>query len=350
MRSPRLSRRLPDPTRSAARPVRLRRSAGLLLAACLAAALPAPVAAAPYAPLVSRGGYSRKLAPQVDGADLRNTLAVYSRLISDANKLVADPSQPVYDSAADMARSLRAGEVDVIVGPAEEVLAVPSPLSEPPVLVTANHDQPGVEYVLLVHVDGPVRALADLARARLNFVESPTSSLAPVWLDDLLASQGLPPTSRCREVRRCPKPTLAALPVYFHQADACVLPRATFEVLCELNPALHRALRPIAQSPKLFPLVAIFRQAVPPKLKASILNAVATLPTNAPGRQLLTLLQVDRVEPCAEPAMAATRQLLARHASRQPPAGGPGLVLTAPRGTTAAPLARLSPAPTPSVP
>lgn len=313
-----------------------------LLAACGIAFLSPLVHAASYAPLVSRGGYSRKLAPQVDGADLRNTLAVYSRLISDANKLVADPSQPVYDSAAEMARSLQAGEVDVIVGPAEEVLSIPPPLSEPPVLVTAQRGQTGVEYVLLVHVDGPVHTLADLRGARLNLVDSPTGSLAPVWLDDLLASRGLPTTEQCKEVRRYPKPTLAALPVFFRQADACVLPRATFEVLCELNPALHRSLRPIAESPKLFPLVAVFRNALPVKLKSSILQAIATLPTNETGRQLLTLLQVDRVEPCDETSIAATRQLLARHATRHPSVGGPGFTL-APRVAPPTAIARVSP-------
>ena len=57
------------------------------------------------------------------------------------------------------------------------------------------------------------------------------------------------------------KPSQAILPVFFKQAEAALVTRATFDTAVELNPQLGAALRTLSRSPQLIPAVAAVRPA-----------------------------------------------------------------------------------------
>lgn len=282
--------------------------------ACLALALGATAPTAPAAELVTRGGYSRNMVRNANENDMRSALLAYSRIISGANHLATASEQKIYESATDMAQSLRAAEVDIVVGPADEILALPPELVEAPYVISTVGGSLGVEYLLLVRESGPFHYPADLVGHHLNILDSANGLLASIWLDVVLAGHHLPRARQAlAEIKPCAKPTLTALPVYFGQVDACVITRSAYATLCELNPQLRRGFRIIAESPRYHPLLAVFRRGIAPELKTAIRTAISTIDTTVAGRQLLTLFQIDGMTFCDESVLQTTVDLLAQH-------------------------------------
>lgn len=270
--------------------------------------------AAPDSPsdrYVTRGGYSANLVRHASDNDVRGAFLAYSAAISHANQIASAPDQLICRSVAEMERALREDHIDILVAPATELFQMPPELLTLPYVVSTAGGQSGVEYLLLVRADAAVDHLADLAGRQLCLVDNPQGLLAGPWLDSILHEAALPSAATFfSDTRLCPKPNLAALPVFFGQADACVISRSSFEVLGELNPQVHRQLRILAASPRLQPIVAAFRHNIDPAIKVSILSAISNIDSTSSGRQLLTLFQVDGMALCGDDALTPTRHLL----------------------------------------
>ena len=260
----------------------------------------------------SRGGYSRNMVRNANDNDVRSALRAYAAVISNANQISAEPDQVLYTSLVEMEQSLRENRVDVIVAPADEILRLPAELLEPPFGTSFTGGAAGVEYVLLSRRDGPVATPADLRARSLGVLDSSQGCLATRWLDSLLLEHRLGSAGTVlRQLKLCPKPGLATLPVFFKQLDACIITRTSFDTLCELNPRLKSDLRIVATSPRLLPVLSGFRRGIDARLKTSITKAMATIGSTTAGRQLLTLFQTDNLAFCEDETLAATRRLFA---------------------------------------
>jgi len=148
----------------------------------------------------------------------------------------------------------------------------------------------GEDYVLLVHQASGIQKLADLHGRSLLLYKNTRTCLDTIWLDTLLASAHLGAAdSFLGRLERSPKLSRVVLPVFFRQADACVVARQGFNTMCELNPQLARQLRPLAVSPKLLTTFMAFHRDCPLETRRRFLAAVSDLHNTVAGRQVLTL-------------------------------------------------------------
>jgi phosphonate transport system substrate-binding protein len=125
------------------------------------------------------------------------------------------------------------------------------------------------------------------------------------------------------------KATRVALPVFFRQADACLMTRTSFEVLGELNPQLNKQLRVLAISPELVPAGFAFRADYVSPLRAQMLTEMARLGETPAGQQILALTQAERIVDRPVSCLDNALELLAQHrrlcaatnagAARRPP-------------------------------
>jgi ABC-type phosphate/phosphonate transport system substrate-binding protein len=117
-------------------------------------------------------------------------------------------------------------------------------------------------------------------------------SLAPAWLETLLASSKLEgPDHLLGRFARSTKIAQTVLPVYFGSADACVVTRRAFDTMSELNPQLRRSLRVLATSPKLQAAVVGCHKDSSDEIKSRLRAAVTGLYNSPSGRQILVLFQ-----------------------------------------------------------
>ena len=297
-----------------------------MIAVGFASPLAAVTAAEEAAPVAIRFGFSRTMFREVNENDARASLKAYAGTIARERNLTTDPNPILYESSAEIEASLRRGKVDVVAGPAAELLALPDTLVTGPFLFSVTPDVAGVEYLLLAHVGSGIRKPADLLGRRVAVLNSARGSLARWWLDVLLGpdSPGAP-LQFLGEVKRVAKPSLAILPVFFRQLDACVVTRESLAVAVEMNPQVGAQLRILATSPVLVPVITCFRRGFDAETRAHIVESLASLQSSVSGRQILTIFQSESVDAREESYLTSTRQLIARHTALSNLAPAPSL-------------------------
>lgn len=266
-----------------------------------------------------RFGYTLAIVRTAGENEFHSAMRAYIRMFSEIGPLRGAEDIHIFRSTEEMERTLAAAEVDIVGGSALEVLALPAAHVEPPYMTAVAGGTIGVEYLLLTHEDSTLRTLADLAGRRIALLDNAAGTLVRPWLEQVLRAAQLPAAARhFRELKPVAKPSLAALPVFFRQLEACIITAANFKTLAELNPQLARKLRVIATSPRLVPLLSAFRRGMPPAHRQDIDHAMEAVGTISSGRQFLTLFQTDSFQFCTAADLAPTRQLLATAAPPSP--------------------------------
>jgi ABC-type phosphate/phosphonate transport system substrate-binding protein len=103
------------------------------------------------------------------------------------------------------------------------------------------------------------------------------------------------------------------LPVFFRQADACVVTRRGFKTMSELNPQVSQRLKVLAASPGLVPTGFGFRPDYTDPLKNTIVAELARIKDSPAGAQVLTLFQSGSLEAHPLSCLDSAFELLATH-------------------------------------
>jgi phosphonate transport system substrate-binding protein len=242
-------------------------------------------------------------------------LKAYASVIARDRGFPTLANPVIFEGVAELETALRQEKVDIISAPSAEILALPGELLAGPYLVTVRGQVPGEEYLLLVRADRGLSTPADLKGRRVTTINNVRGSLAECWLEVLLGARGPGALGNfLGELKLVSKPSLAVLPVFFGQMDACVITRESFALVTEMNPQVGRELRILAVSPLVVPAITCFRRNIDPKVRAEVVDSLATLHANVSGQQVLTIFQSERVEARDDSALESTRRLLADRA------------------------------------
>jgi phosphonate transport system substrate-binding protein len=165
-------------------------------------------------------------------------------------------------------------------------------------------------YVILVHRNSGIADVASLRGHNLLLHNSPRMSMARAWLEKLLArsSPRLPETESVG-MTRIDNASRTLLPVFFRQADACLVTAGFFETASELNPQLQKELRVLASSPEVVPTVFFFRPGYSSPAKEELEAALLALHETPAGRQVLTIFQCDEMVREPITCLESSRQL-----------------------------------------
>jgi ABC-type phosphate/phosphonate transport system substrate-binding protein len=168
--------------------------------------------------------------------------------------------------------------------------------SDAAVIVDESYVTGGDEYLLLVPVDSTSHNLSELRGHSLIMYKNPRMCLAGIWLETQLATQKLGASEEfLGHLTKNAKLARVVLPVFFHQADACIVTRRGFNTMCELNPQLAQKLRCLAASPKLLTTFMAFHKESPAAIKKKFQFGLLQLYQTAAGQQALTLFESKRL-------------------------------------------------------
>ncbi|MGA1197595.1 MAG: PhnD/SsuA/transferrin family substrate-binding protein, partial [Candidatus Latescibacterota bacterium] len=93
-----------------------------------------------------------------------------------------------------------------------------------------------------------------------------------------------------------PKTTQAILPVFFQQADACLVPKTDFETAVQLNPQLGINLQILAESPGFKNSIACLQKEYYNNYAGLITEALKTIGQTEQGKQFFTLFRVNTMQ------------------------------------------------------
>jgi phosphonate transport system substrate-binding protein len=200
--------------------------------------------------------------------------------------------------------AIRGGTVDMFSVTVQEYRQV-TPYVDTSRIITDDYG--GEELLLVVREGSGIMNLAGLRGRSLILQESPSTSLAEPWLTVSLWQDGLEsPQQLFGHMTRNTKLSQVVLPVFFGQADACVVTRRGLDTMVELNPQLSRKLKVLLASPKMESAFFAWRKGYPANLKKPVLDRLLDLKSSAAARQVLTLFQspgfTARDTDCLRPA------------------------------------------------
>ena len=322
------------------------RSTGRLLSAgmfCLAALGLRPSASAaagsgeersPTAPV--RFAFSSRMFSDVNENDARAAMKAWGQTVSLERGIPLEPVFQIFVGTGAIAAAIRGKLIDAITLPTDEYWELRNEVPLGSIVIGSKGGDSTEQYVLLVRGDSGIQRLADLRGHNLVIYQNPLTSLAPAWLEtELLQHQlGLMEQFWGR-VSDSTKLLRAILPVFFHQADACLVTLKGFETMAELNPQIGRQLQVLTKSEAVVPNLFCFRGDYQSPYREKILQEISRLGETTAGQQTLALFQTDRLFPGDPASLASAFALLDLHRRLRAAALGvpPGNAV-APQGTT----------------
>jgi len=224
-----------------------------------------------------------------------------------------------YETLPEMATDLKNRKIEVLATPVEEFMELRKQVPIEPLLISSADKGTEMEMVLLVRKDSSFRSFRDLrGRSIVIPMRNPRClDMYMAWLEIMLMEEGSKGLntffSSVKDTRTAAK---AIMPVFFRQADACIVTRQVFELTAELNPQINRELMIISRKGGLSQGIIAVDRRLPEESKEKLRQAFLTLHQTPEGKQLLMLFKVRKLVPFAPGYMKGTEALYAEH-SRQ---------------------------------
>ena len=303
---------------------RVRRQFRVFLVAALGAAACAGAAARPAPPAertTLHVGFTDSMFTDVNDNDARASIKALTATVSRERDIPADPEPQLFNGTDAVAAAVRAGQVDAVGLTTDELWTLGPEANFDRYLMAVKNDDPTEEYVLLVPRTGGPASLADLRGKRLAVFANSRMSLGLVWLEVLLARQGLPEVAEhFGRTLNLPKLSKVVLDVFFRQTDACLVTRRGFATMAELNPQVGNQLAVLATSPAVVPTLFAFRTGFSASLKEKILREFSAVNMTPAGQQALTIFQVGQVAERPVSALDSALALLEEYTRLRPAA------------------------------
>lgn len=265
-------------------------------AAALGFGTPAPVDAQNPTPKVIRFGFSRSMFREMNEADTRAAVRSYAVALAQEYSLVVDSTPGIFSDVEGIGEAFASGSADVIAMSTEEYLALEPATMRPELFTATSGGRMTEQYIVVVRIDSEYGKVSDLKGRKLMVYDSVRAALGSAWLEVLLDEQGCgAPQLFFSRITPVPKLSRAVLPVFFNQADACLVTQNGFQVLGELNPQILKQLRVLERSPEYVPSVTAMRSNLSEDLAQVVLKATLSAQHSPAGQQVLTMFQCDHI-------------------------------------------------------
>jgi ABC-type phosphate/phosphonate transport system substrate-binding protein len=267
-----------------------------------------------------RVAFSSSFFVDVNENDAGAAVRVWAQVLGRDHGIPVDPVVKIFRGTNAIIEVMRSHVIDMITVTTDELWALRKEVAVGSFVYGVKGGKIQEQYVLLVHRDSGIERLADLRGRALVLFQNPRASLAPMWLDTLLAQEGQARlAAHFGQVVQCTKPSRAILPVFFRQSDACLVTRQGFETTVELNPQIGRQLKVLACSPDLVPALFCFRNDYQSPWRNKLLAEIEKMHTTPAGHQVMNLFQCDRISEGPESNLNSAFELLAAyHRLEQP--------------------------------
>lgn len=203
---------------------------------------------------------------------------------------------------------------DVIASTGLDFLQLRDRLHLRPLAILSKTDQPTDTYVLVIRKNKTLKELERLPERVLMVEAGGSGEIACLWLDAVLKARGLPPHQVFfNSQRTSDKPSRILLPVFFGQADACVVSESAFAVMNELNPQIKKQLSILERSDGYVSMLISATDRLEDWARDMVMAETERMHTYPEGRQILTIMQMERFFEFKPDYLEATETLYRRY-------------------------------------
>jgi ABC-type phosphate/phosphonate transport system substrate-binding protein len=242
-------------------------------------------------------GFSSAFFYEVSRNDAIAAIRAWTQALLKKQDISAVPMPILFENIDEIKEGLSKDKLDYIAITTQEYAEVRDLLTCDIVTVSVTSNSINEEYLLLVSINSGKDNLLDLKGKKLLMVNSSRLSLAMVWLDTILLTKGMEPADKYFGVIDSEKSAgKVILPVFFNQADACVVTRTMYNTMVELNPQIAQRLKAIEVSPPLIPSFFCFTKNSDVNVREKVLKEISRWHLSSFGKQSLILFQTEGLE------------------------------------------------------
>jgi ABC-type phosphate/phosphonate transport system substrate-binding protein len=254
--------------------------------------------------------YSTRLFIDVDPKDAQAAFTSYANEL--ARELGLEVSSTQYEDARLAIELFRNAKADVASLSVIDYLHYKNSSPIELGLGTVRGGKKTTRFLLLTQTKKGYENIASLKGKKLLLLKG--DELGPLYISTTLLRQRLGETKEFfSQIEEKSKASQVVLPVFFGQADACIINDVSYKIMVEMNPQLGKDLKPILTSPEYLIGVGVFRKGLPGNFKERIINAAINLKKYARGKQVLLLFKMDDLEPLIESDLTSVKSLLAEY-------------------------------------
>ena len=253
-------------------------------------------------------GYAMKTLYDVDIKDAHVAFSLWSKELGEETGFHVEAR--LYDRVEDLSRDFQKGVLDFgIVKTLDYLELKKKDIDSEIALTNVRSGKKGHKYLLLVRSDSQIYDVKDLRGKKINVVKG--DEIGMLFLNTYLLKRKQSEANRFFSIiEEKVKPSQVILPVFFGQADICLVPDVSFYTMIELNPQIGQKLRVIVSSEDIIAGVGYFRKDYNQAYKQQILNTIYALNTKIRGKQILTLFKSDRFGKLEEKDLLYTQHLI----------------------------------------
>jgi phosphonate transport system substrate-binding protein len=246
-----------------------------------------------------RVGYSKSTFSGVNVNDAQVAMGMVASYLNEKMGSQHITKTVIFDDMDTMIESIKAKKIDAVSMSTLEYFRLKSlMLPIEPFNVSVNGDTVGDEHVVLVNKKDKINNLSQLRGKKIIVEMGSNGRLALLWFTTLLLKRGLPESDDFfSDIKKVEKISQAVLPVFFMQADACIVRRTGFQTMVEMNPQINKNLIVLQKSPAFQEIVFCMQKDYDDKTKKMMMDVSETLHLDPKGKQMLLLFRKDRVLP-----------------------------------------------------
>lgn len=264
----------------------------LMIVYCAPAAASAPTET--ERPL--RLGLTSSLFKGRNESDIVAALKVWAEVLKKEHNVNMDSNIILFATAEEAQAAVKAKSVDSLTLLLSEYAGFQDGLLSGPFLRDETAGTFHDEFVILAPRSDSAWTWSGLRGKKFGLHDAPNALIASTWLNAQLAEAGLGPLEQISaELVRGPKISSVVLNVFFGKTDACIVSRAGFETMVELNPQVGEKVSIVAASPPIIDSIFCFRKDLTQDQKRIFSHEISQLQNSATGQQVLHVFQADRM-------------------------------------------------------
>ena len=184
-----------------------------------------------------------------------------------------------------------------------------------PFLSGTNHPSQNFDvYLLITNINNKVDNLKQLKNVSIMIPKSIEKSIGDYWLKSLLREElGKTDFKTITFLSSKQKDTEAMLSVFFGKTDYVLITESSFDLGCELNPALKSKIKILNRSGNLLEGVFAYRVGVDLTTVKSIADVAIDIHKDVEGRQILNLFKIQKIIPVSEKDIVESQTIINKY-------------------------------------
>lgn len=242
-----------------------------------------------------RIGYSIHLFKDVDIRDATVAIKMWTDELLDNLGMEFSTEAKIYETNEDIISAFINDEIEMISLSTLDYFEIEKKTNLTPTLITQVDGNPGDNYILVVRKESNYKNIESLKGKTLLKPGGTHGKIIDVWATNLISEKNKEYGNFFSYVRTVEKPSQALLPVFFKQADACIVTKKSFNTLSELNPQIKKDLVSIETSPTYPNGLMCIKKNINTDTKEKIIVAAKTLSKSTSGKQILKLFKSEDI-------------------------------------------------------